>query len=88
MIMGSVIITKSMATIIDVCNKIPDLNIMKVIIMLRLNVIIIMIISKVEVNIDLGITINNLIQKHTDTKYTMTTIKVVNIQIRKKGRCH
>ena len=86
--MGSVIITKSMATIIDVCNKIPDLNIMKVIIMLRLNVIIIMIISKVEVNIDLGITINNLIQKHTDTKYTMTTIKVVNIQIRKKGRCH
>ena len=86
--MGIVIITKIMATIIDVCNKIPDLNIMKVIIMLRLDVIIIMIISKVEVNIDLGITKNNLIQKHTDTKYTMTTIKVVNIQIRKKGRCH
>ena len=84
--MGSVIITKSMATIIDVCNKIQDLNIMKVIIMLGRDVIFIMIISKVVVNIDLGITNNNLIQKHTDTKYTMTTIKVVNIQIRKKGR--
>jgi hypothetical protein len=86
MIMGNVIATKSMATIIDVCNKIQEHNKVTVIIMLGTDVII-RIKIRVEMYIDLEITKKNLVQKHLESKLTLTTIKVVTIKMRQDGRC-